>query len=69
MPATRPSRIAACEGDRCVGLLDCGDDGRPRLVAALGRLAARLRAEGRLGRLVLVDTRTGKVVAARPIWP
>ena len=63
--------IAVCEGRRCV-LLSVLDDAPPteaEAVAFLGLLTARLRAEGAIGRLVLLDGGSKRVVARRRVWP
>ena len=61
--------LAVCEGGRCVPVVPL--PGVPRAAAAgsLAELAARLRAKGALGRVVLLDGRTGAVVASRRVWP
>ena len=66
--------IVHCEGRRCVEVADLADlaDRPPaevEAVAFLERLAARYRAGGAIGRLVLRDRRTGAVVAERRLWP
>ena len=66
--------ILHCEGRRCVEVADLADlaDEAPaeaEAVAFLERLAARFRAAGAIGRVVLVDRRTGDIVATRRVWP
>ena len=61
--------LAACEGDECVPVVPLPGVLRPVAVGALAELAARLRAKGALGRVVLLDARTGAVVASRRVWP
>ena len=71
----RPAyRVALCEGNDCVQVaaLDDLPGGPPtaaQAVALLARLAAHLRERGAIGRAVLLDRRTGAVVAARRVWP
>ena len=62
--------VAVCEGGTCLRLKDL-DEAEPReeAVALLARLAARLRAMGAVGRVVLLDRRTGEEVAERRVWP
>ena len=62
--------IALCEGRRCV-LLSVLDDApltEAEAVAFLALLAARLRAEGAIGRVVLLDGGTKRVVARCRVW-
>ena len=61
--------IAAGEGIACVSLAPVPDVPRRVAVGWLAELAARLREKGLLGRLALLDGRTGALVAARGIWP
>ena len=66
--------IVHCEGRRCVevaALDDLADEtlAEAEAVAFLERLAARFRAAGAIGRLVLLDRRTGEAVATRRVWP
>ena len=66
-----PYLIVVCEGRRCVpfSALDDAPLTEAEAGAFLALLAARLRAEGAIGRLVLVDGRTKWVVARRRVWP
>ena len=71
-PATPRYRITLCEGHSCVPAADL--DGRcpPTTAdtrAALACQAARYRAMGAVGRLVLVEEGSGAVVASRRVWP
>ena len=73
-PAGPAYAVAVCEGRACVQVADLADlpRGRPtaaQAVAILERLAARLRETGKVGRAVLLDQRTGRVVATRRVWP
>jgi hypothetical protein len=63
--------FAVCEGRRCVPIEELEAEwlSEAEAVAALALLAARLRARGGVGRVVLVDGRTGAVVATRRVWP
>ena len=61
--------LAVCEGDRCVPVVPLPGVPRATAVKSLAELAARLRAKGALGRLALLDARTGAVVARRRVWP
>ena len=66
--------VAVCEGRDCVRVADLGTlPGGPRSAAQaaviLARLAAYLRETGKIGRAVLLDQRTGRVVARRRVWP
>ena len=66
--------VAVCEGDDCVRVADLGTlpGGPPtaaQAVAILARLAAHLRGTGKIGRAVLLDQRTGRVIARRRVWP
>ena len=63
--------FAVCEGRRCVPVEELEAEwlSEAEAVAALGLLAARLRARGGVGRVVLADGRTGRVVATRRVWP
>ena len=61
--------LAVCEGDRCAPVVPLPGVPRETAVRSLAELAARLRAKGALGRLALLDGRTGAVVAARRVWP
>ena len=61
--------IAICEGAECVPMLTLPPVRRRVAVGWLGELAAGLRAKGVLGRVVLLDGRTGAVVAGRRVWP
>ena len=65
------SLFAVCEGGRCRPLEEpeAAWPSAAEAVAALGHLAARLRARGGVGRVVLADGRTGRVVATRRVWP
>jgi hypothetical protein len=64
-------RVLICEGRRCVPVRDFAGEAwtEAEIVARLGVLAARLRTVGGIGRAVVVDRRSGRVVAARRIWP
>ena len=61
--------IAVCEGAECVPAVPVPDVPRRVAVGWLDEMAARFRAKGLLGRLVLLDARTGAVVAGRRVWP
>jgi hypothetical protein len=62
--------VALCEGGTCLPVKDLAEaEPREELVALLARLAERLRAVGAIGRVVVLDRRTGEVVAARRVWP
>ena len=61
--------IAVCEGTACVPAATVPDVPRAVAVGWLAELAARFRAKGLLGRVALLDGRTGAVVASRRIWP
>ena len=61
--------IAVCEGAACVPAVPVPDVPLAVAVGWLGELAARFRAKGMLGRLALLDGRTGAVVASRRVWP
>ena len=65
-----PYFVAVCEGNDCVQLANVVE-GAPlaAVVAQLGRLAALMRERGAIGHLVLLDQRTGRVVATRRVWP
>ena len=74
MPERPAYAVAVCEGRDCVRVADLGalPGGPPtaaQAVALLARLAAHLRERGAIGRAVLLDRRTGAVVAARRVWP
>ena len=55
--------IVVCEGGHCVPLTEA------EAVAFLALLAARLRAEGAIGRLLLLDGGNRRVVARCQVWP
>ena len=61
--------IAVCEGAECVPAVPIPDAPLWVAVGWLGELAARFRAKGMLGRVALLDGRTGAVVAGRRVWP
>ena len=63
--------IVLCEGRTCVPLTSLGDAPltEAEAVAFLALLAARLRAEGVIGRVVLMDGRNKRIVARRRVWP
>ncbi len=62
--------VALCEGGNCLRVKDLAEaEPREEAVALLARLAARLRAMGAVGRVVLLDGRTGEAVAERRVWP
>ncbi len=63
--------ILAGEGRRCVPVRDFAGEAwtEAEIVAWLGLLAARLRKVGGIGRAVVVERRSGRVVAHRRIWP
>ena len=74
MPQPPAYAIVHCEGRRCVevaALDDLADEtlAEAEAVAFLERLAARFRAAGAIGRLVLLDRQTGETVATRRVWP
>ncbi len=64
-------RVLVCEGRRCVPVLDL--TGEPvaegEAVTFLAEVAARLRALRALGRVVLVDGRTGRRAASVRVGP
>ena len=64
-------RVLVCEGRRCVPVRDfAGEDWtQAEIVARLGLLAVRLREVGGIGQAVVVERRSGRVVARRRIWP
>ena len=63
--------IVVCEGHDCVPLSVLDDAPLTKLeaVAFLALLAGRLRAEGAIGWVALLDGRTKRVVARRRVWP
>ena len=63
--------VLVCEGRRCVPVRDFAGETwtGPEIVARLGLLATRLRKIGGVGRAVVVERRSGRVVARRRIWP
>ena len=63
--------VLLCEGDRCAPLLSFDDAplAEAEAAAALAGLAARLRAGGAVGQVLLVDGHRRRVVATRRIWP
>ena len=61
--------LAVCEGDRCVPVVPLPGVPRATAVKSLAELAARLRAKGALGRVVVLDGHTGVVAASRRVWP
>jgi len=63
--------ILVCEGNRCVPVRDVAGEAwtEAEIVARLGLLAGRLRKVEGIGRAVVVDRRSGRVVARRRIWP
>ena len=63
--------ILVCEGRRCVPVRDFVGETwtEAEIVVRLGLLAARLREIGGLGRVVVVERRSGRIVARRRIWP
>ena len=61
--------IAVCEGAACVPAVPVPDVPLGVVLGWLAELAARLRAKGMLGRVALLDARTGAVVASRRVWP
>ena len=70
VPPPAPYRLVLCEGERCVPLGALAERSLPAAEAALARYAARYRAAGAIGRLVLLDrSAAGTVVAARRVWP
>ena len=71
MPEPPTYRIALCEGNDCVPVLELDDAPatEAEAVALLARVAARLRAKGARGRVLLVDGRSKRVVAERRVWP
>ena len=71
MPEPPLYLIALCEGRACVPLANLADVPltEAEAIAFLALLAARLRAKGHLGRAVLLDGRTKRVVARRRVWP
>ena len=67
-PARVPYLVALCEGRRCVPVAVLAAR-QAEAEAVLASHAARLRAGGAVGRVVLRDRRDGTVVAARRVWP
>ena len=63
--------VLLCEGGRCAPLLSFDDAplAEAEAAAALAGLAARLRAGGAVGRVLLVDGQTRRRVATRRVWP
>ena len=63
--------IAVCEGRTCVPLRGLEDVPPTEAEAAafLALVATRLRAEGAIGWVVLLDGRAKRVVARRRVWP
>ena len=63
--------VALCEGAACVPLtrLDDAPLTTADAVAVLAHLARRLRDDGAVGLLILVDGRTKELVATRRVWP
>ena len=64
-------RLAVCDGPRCrdlVGVEDA-DVGEADVAGWLPDLARVMRERGIVGRLVVRDAETGRVVASRRIWP
>ena len=68
-PPAAPYRFVLCEGERCVPLGALGERSLPAAEVALESRAARYRADGAIGQVVLVDGRTKWVVARRRVWP
>ena len=71
-PPERPAyAILVCEGRRCVPVLDL--TGEPvaegEAVAFLAEVAARLRGLRALGRVVLVEQRSGRRIASLRVGP
>ena len=71
MPAPPRYLVALCEADRCAPLPLA--EGVPADEAEAGRwlaaVAGRLRELGHVGRAVLLDARSRRIVAERPVWP
>ncbi len=65
------SLVLVCEGRRCVRVRDFAGEAwtKTEVVARLALLVARLRKVGGLGRAVVIDRQSGRVVATRRIWP
>ena len=63
------SVIAVCEGAECVPALPVPDAPLGVAVGWLVEFASRCQAKGMLGRVALLDARTGAVVASRRVWP
>ncbi len=63
--------ILVCEGRRCVAVFRFGDDEMTEAdaVARLAEVAARLRALRALGRVVLVEGRSGQRIASARVGP
>jgi hypothetical protein len=63
--------VLVCEGCRCVSVRDFVGETwtEVEIVVRLGLPAARLREIGGLGRVVVVERRSGRIVARRRIWP
>ena len=70
-PSAPRYRLVLCEGDHCVLAPDLGG-GCPAVGDAEGVIecrAAQYRAAGAVGRLVLVEAKSGTTVASRRVWP
>jgi hypothetical protein len=65
------SPILVCEGDRCVPVLDLGDEVATEAEArtVLRHLAVRLRRIRALGRAVLVEAGSGRRIASVRVGP
>ncbi len=63
--------ILVCEGRRCVPILDLAGEpvSEGEAVVFLRHLAVRLRGMRALGNAVLLERRSGGVIASRRIWP
>ena len=62
-------RLAVCDGPRCRLLLGLAAEDLADADAWLRDLARVMRERGIVGRLVVRDAETGRVVASRRIWP
>ena len=60
--------VAVCEGNACV-LVNTRETPEVEAVAVLDAVAARLRGGGAIGRVLLLEGRSKRVVARRRVWP
>ena len=68
-PRPTPYLVVLCEADRCVPVTDLPEQRPEAAEAVLARQAACYRTDGVVGRLMLVNRRTGVVVVVRRVWP